>query len=158
MKIGIISNREDENSLFTKKEDVAWKAIELSMYREFRQPYWKNKTLLIPIYTRFDRLVLRFAMLNKLAVELYVPSSDWGEKFLPSNQIELIKRAKSCYPVHVHDGQQARLEMMSLDCDAYCSLRTKDSFDFNESYLVGKVEYPLNIQQMLVEYQTRVAQ
>lgn len=150
-KIAILSNREKDGSLFTRKDTVLWNRIKQEVSSELAKPYWKKHELLIPIYTKFDRLVLYHALRHKLAVTLYLPSEDWGSQFLPQNQIAYISTAKSIYPVKVYAGSQERLEAMSQDCNAVYALRTSSNFEFSESNLVGKIEHRLDISRLAAE-------
>lgn len=150
-KIAILSNREREGSLFTKKDTLLWSRVQKEVCLELEKPYWKKHELLIPIYTKFDRMVLYHAIRHKLAVTLYLPSEDWGSQFLPQNQIYYISTAKSIYPMKVYAGSQERLEAMSEDCDAVYALRTSSNFEFSESRLVGKIEHRLDISRLAEE-------
>lgn len=137
-KIAFVSNREHAQTFFTLQDDFAWNAITTAIWKELSQEKWRKHTLLIPIYSRFDRYVLWCAERLGIAVEFYIPSQKWGETAIPQNQIALVQRMKARYPVHVVPGNTKRLNRMMAMCDGAFVLQSQDFVDFDPSTVDGK--------------------
>jgi len=151
--IAFISNREDPNTYFTRKEDYNWKAIKHAMWEELSKPEWRGVTFFIPISSSFDRFVLYCAERLHNDVVLYIPQQEWGEYAIPQNQIDLVKRMKARYQKKVIRGNQQRLETMLEDCDAAFALITGDSLDCDTSMLSNKKVKLFDFQQAVNSYQ-----
>ncbi|MFS1019774.1 hypothetical protein ACFC9N_10730 [Enterococcus casseliflavus] len=151
-KIAFISNREDPNSYFTRKEDFNWKAIKHAVWEELSKPEWRGQTFLIPIYSRFDRFVLYCAERLQNEVIFYIPQQEWGEHAIPQNQIDLVKRMKARYPKVVERGNQQRLERMLDDCDAAFALMTGSSLDCDTSMMRNKKMKLFDFESAVASY------
>lgn len=152
-KIAFVSNREDDNSLFSKKDDYRWKAISKAVEEIISRDEWRGHTFLIPIYTRFDRLILQLAERYGNPVEFYFPEEDWGQRFLPTNDIQRIERMRRYYPAYVVNGTMERLERMCADSDGVVILRSKANLGGIEKAVMNKRCMVVPIQEAIAQYQ-----
>ena len=151
-KIAFLSNREVEGSFLSKSDNENWKALRHGLWQELSQDKWRNHTFLIPIYTRYDRLVLQIAEYFGNPVIFYLPTQEWGESNLPVNQIQCIQRMKARYPRIVIKGSNNRLNAMIHDSDGVFVLKTQDYLDVPEDILNTKRVNTLNPNALLLNY------
>lgn len=148
-RIAFMSNREEENSFFSRKEDYRWKAISSEIRGLLSQSSWRGHTFLIPVFTKFDRYVLQLAEQLGNPVEFYFPSEDWGKKMLPNNDIERIERMRRYYPAHIVKGNMNRLEKMCHDADGIVVLRNQLSLGGLEKAVVQKHSLEMHAEEIV---------
>lgn len=137
-RIAFVSNREDDNSAFSRKDDFRWQAIIQAIDSLIKQESWRGHTFLIPVFTKFDRYVMKLAEDCGNPVEFYFPSEDWGMTKLPHNDTERIKRLRAYYPAHIIQGNMNRIEGMIQSANGVVVLRSESTLGGLEKCLTNK--------------------
>lgn len=146
MKIAILAGKPNDGTILPKKESFLWKEICRVMEDDLSLPIFKNATFLIPIYNKFDLHALRIAEEQSNPVEYYVPTIEWGNKFLPAHQKKLIDRMK--FHRNVIPSSHKRMVKMIEDADVIYCLPNTEGFDRFKSALVDKTVCQLDLKKM----------
>lgn len=147
MKIAFLSGRAKEGTLLPKSERYVWQETIRVLQEDLEQPvFTKGTTFLIPIFSKFDLKVLSLAEKNRIPVEYYVPTENWGKEKLPQHQLYLIDRMKG--ERHVCGNSFQRMVNMIQDADVVYLMDHTDGVERFLPYLKGKMTRVFPHEQM----------
>lgn len=137
MKIGILSGRPANGTILTKEEKRVWGEM-LRVLKEDMQmnPAFKVCEIVVPVYSKFDIQVLRYAEELHYSTNLYLPSKEWGTTRLPPHQTALIKRHNDS--ATIIPSPNNRLIKMIEDCQIIYMLANSQGIEQFYPYLKDK--------------------
>lgn len=116
-RIAVFGPRQSNDILLTQSDGKVWRELVRVITEDLVKPEWKGHTFLIPIYSKFDLLVLKICEQKKYDVEFYIPKQNWGKTGLPYNKTQLVNRMMRQDNTHIIPGNVYRLNSMLRDSD-----------------------------------------
>lgn len=137
MKIALLSGRPENGTLLPRTERYVWSELCRILKEEMDRPVFKEATLLIPIYSKFDLQALYFGEKNGNKVKYFVPSEEWGKTALPKHQTHLINRMAG--EKHINPSHTGRIIDMIEEADLIYILKETKGMEQFLPYMKGKV-------------------